>query len=226
MRYDITNEDLHQVREELETLCYEIIQPDGVPITVSLSANAGFYIVKQLQRLEQTEVLDDLDLAAYYSRNIFEAVLMLEYTVRHAPKLDPKQVVLEMMQDRLDVIDGAISLFGEHPTLREELEGSKLSIISKLANGGSKPARTPRVSQLAQLVGAKSEYAGLYKLYSKYTHPSAYLLYSSKSGEEAAASMSVFRYRSYVYAHQAINTYREVRELFGELYDTTKIPTE
>lgn len=64
-----------------------------------------------------------------------------------------------------------------------------------------------------------TQYSGLYKLYSKHTHPTAYLLFSSSANRETGSCLSVFRHRSYVYARQAIRAYEEVKHLFPELYD-------
>lgn len=216
--YSVSDAQLRELEDKVRDISYELCQPEDAPFVLSLSANIGVYISRQIQRIRALTSGDDVDLAAYFTRNIFEATLLLEYMVRHAPKIDSGQMVFEMLQDHLDIVNGAASLFQDHPELVAELEKHRESIASNTKVKSRKLKRTPRVSELAKITGATSEYIGMYKLYSKYTHPTAYLLFSSRAKNEAESLLEIFRARAHFYATQAQNTYQELMGLFKEIY--------
>ena len=129
--YSVSDAQLQKLENEVRDISLELCQPEEAPFVLSLSANIGIYISRQLLRIRPLKSVDDVDLAAYFTRNIFEATLLLEYMVRHAPKIDSGQMVLEMLQDHLDIVNGAASLFKDHPELVGELEKHRQSIASR-----------------------------------------------------------------------------------------------
>ncbi len=99
-----------------------------------------------------------------------------------------------------------------------EIEESKEKLLTGMVKESSEEKqkfnRTPNVYRLAELLGAVEEYQIFYKLYSKYTHPSAYYLLSSNTEKESDELRFVFLIQSAKYVKEIELKIKSICDIF------------
>jgi hypothetical protein len=196
---EISLEELERLQRQLTLTLIQLRVLDKLPTLVGLLMNIGGYVTTHVHRIREwgaREHIDDLDLIGYSTRCIFEANLMLKYygTFQSNPQHMYDVIRGEVDRDDFDILDSVVAfhgaaapeiqpLFGEHARRKQ-----------------SKYPRTPNFSEIATRTGAQDEYKSFYKLYSKYAHPSAYLLMADRRHVWAAYVRDVFLDRAVLYA--------------------------
>jgi len=154
-------------------------------------------------RLAAPQFKKDIFAFAWRTRNIFESVLLLAYTYSNAEFA--AQFAAQKLGDERTILDGFTSLadpsMPEVQLLRDRSE--KASRV--LAKHGFDRASPWRMDQVAASVGMKDEYAGFYKMYSKYVHPSAWGVLSEPDEYEPEPYWNVFLIQAQLHSLHAVS---------------------
>ena len=140
----------------------------------------GFAAQKILQYIAaeaesaQAALRKDIKLFAWRTRNILEGFLLLKHSTS-SPK-NAEIFVAQRIGDEQTILEGILSLAnetsGDATLINKRVDTCK----AVLAKYGFSKASPWRVDQLADSVGMKEDYAAFYKLYSKYVHPSSWVI--------------------------------------------------
>ena len=111
------------------------------------------------------------EILALSARNTFELYLRFKHILLAEQNIQAWRD--EAVTDQLQIYEGVLALESGQLTtiIREEMERVRQHAESR---GLSTSAKITRISDLASTVGLESEYAGFYKLYSKFVHPSSF----------------------------------------------------
>ena len=139
------------------------------------------------------------EILAWITRNLFELNLKLRYTLKNEESVD--RFAYELAQDQIDIMEGVLEL-SEDPDDERVKRIRKQIGYHKTAMENSKiKAKLPYPTQvLAREVDALKEYRALYKLYSKYVHPSAFLLLGDRESVQSFGYLQIFIKQSQIYA--------------------------
>ena len=117
----------------------------------------------------------DIKLFAWRTRNILEGYLLLQFNL-----LLPKNAEIfcaQRIADEMTILEGILglnpALTGDDITL---IKGRVDKCKAVLKKHGYTKANPLRVDKLAEAVGMKDDYSAFYKLYSKYVHPSSWVI--------------------------------------------------
>lgn len=193
----VSLKELKGLQSRLTHTLIQLRVQDGLSTLVGLLMNMGGYVTNHLHRLHEwgsRPDIDDLDLIGYSTRCIFEANLMLEYYGRHEPQQMYDLMRSEIDRDDFDILESVTS-FHRAPT-----EETRQIFEDYERRKQSKNPRTPSFAILAAKTGAEEEYKSFYKLYSKYAHPSAYLLMADRREVWSGYVRDIFLDRAVRYA--------------------------
>jgi hypothetical protein len=159
--------------------------------------NIGKRSAAELERLASLYP-SPIEGVAWCTRNLFELNLVLRYILK-----DPKNINVWMGQaanDEKEIIEGLLTLASstklpEIQVLRQRL--SQIDEICKLH--GIDPQRPFRMDTLAAAVGRADDYKALYKLFSKYVHPSSWLVNVPAENSRSADTLNVFLINATLY---------------------------
>lgn len=137
------------------------------------------------------------------TRNIFEVNLIVRYVL--ASEENFRAWLGQTLQDEKEYIEGALAVAEEgSEDFQARLKG-RLTELDKLASRHALDFSKPlRVSSLAKDVGGEAEYLGLYKLFSKYVHPSSLLINGWYSQKPDVAWLDIFLVKAQIYAGDAL----------------------
>lgn len=174
---EISLKELEQLQTTLTHTLIQLRVQDPLPTLVGLLMNIGTYVTTHIHRLRDWGArpdIDDLDLIGYSTRCIFEADLMLQYYGQHQPQQMYDRMKGEIDRDDFDILESVVAYH------RSPAQETRQLFTDHARRKQSKHPRTPNFLELATRTGAEDEYRGFYKLYSKYAHPSAYLLFADR----------------------------------------------
>jgi hypothetical protein len=137
------------------------------------------------------------------TRNIFETNLIIRHVLASDDSF--RAWLGQALQDEKDYIEGALAFAEQGSEEFQSLLRARLTSLNELALKHeldfSKPFRVP---SLAKEVGMEDEYIGLYKLFSKYVHPSSLLINRWYSQKPDLSWLDVFLVKAQMYAGDAI----------------------
>jgi hypothetical protein len=122
----------------------------------------------------QTALRKDIKLFAWRTRNILEGFLLLKHSVS-SPK-NAEIFLAQRIGDEQTILEGILGLAHEASGDATPIKDRVAKCKAVLAKHGFSKASPWRVDQLADAVGMKEDYAAFYKLYSKYVHPSSWVI--------------------------------------------------
>jgi len=138
------------------------------------------------------------------TRNIFEVNLIIRYVL--GSEANFRAWLGQTLQDEKEYIEGVLAVAEEGSEESLAQLQARLAELGKLALRHqlefSKPFRVP---SLAKDVGSESEYIGLYKLFSKYVHPSSLLINGWYSQKPDVSWLDVFLVKAQIYAGDSIH---------------------
>ena len=138
----------------------------------------GYKALQEVRRVV-THLEDEIEQLAWSVRNLHEIDLILRYVLQSEANL--KHWVGQMLADEKEIVEGFLVL--------EDVISSEQSIQFKerlkrleevCARLGLTMQRPWRIDQLAKATNRQKEYRNLYKFYSKFVHPSSWLVNGRK----------------------------------------------
>jgi hypothetical protein len=161
--------------------------------------NFCLYVAAELRRLATMFPADVAGLA-WVTRNLFEANLTVRYVIQSEQNL--REWLGQSLRDEKDFIEGILAFAEDQPEDRNKGQLRKrLQALSDMAERhGLEFARPYRVDTLARDVGEYEEYIGLFKLLSKYVHPSSLLVNTPAARGHEDEWANLFLIKAQVYA--------------------------
>jgi len=129
-------------------------------------------------------------------RNIFELVLTVKYY--ETTEDDAHAFLLQADVDKILIHEGILEWLRvtdpNSPMIRN------LNHLTTSKQQGVKPPPRPTVRQMAEKVNMTVEYDGFYKFYSKYIHPSAWIINKPIEELESPGYREILVMQSFIYA--------------------------
>jgi len=150
-----------------------------------------------------------IEVIGFISRSLFELSLITRYVLMSEENLI--QFVAESAVDKVQLLEGLLETgdiaYKEDVELIKE-EIAKLKTTPEKFNFPSKKPNS--IKTIARIVDSELEYKALYKLFSKYVHPSSF---SINLGSEALMSEDRLRHTFLAFAlTYAVVTFQQIRE--------------
>jgi len=154
--------------------------------------------ITELQRIGKNTL--DNEAVAHAARNMFELNMIYRYTNINTDNL--KEWLGNKCQDEIDILEGVLKLSQNLDSDNERILKERLSHIRLTAEKHSiKVSKQLTTKALADKVGLATEYDGLFKLYSKFVHPTSWLI-NSKDEEVTSfeyKTILLIQFQTYLY---------------------------
>jgi hypothetical protein len=174
------------------------------------------YIRKMLERL-QLHLNDEADIVAWISRNLMELHFMLNYAYSSCERYD--ELIKEQLKD-LNEIEKIICPEGTpsnnvqdkvktfHSDMEKFWECIRQYGVERNELKSPKPA-----FKFAEGAGLEDEYRRLWKIHSKYVHPTSYLLFGKKSFVYGGEARQLFWLSAQYYAARNLRDFHRMIEV-------------
>jgi len=155
------------------------------------------YASAQLRRLASLYSAG-IEFHAWTARNLFEACLLCEYLLSDPPRA--KEFIAQKASDELRINEGFISLSADPNDLNLQPVIERNEHIRRaLAKHSLPETRDWQVKFLAKETNNEAEYEAFFKLYSKYVHPSAWLVLAAPNETDKPEHRNVFLVQAQYY---------------------------
>ena len=152
-------------------------------------------IERQIKFIEEP-----IEISAWIARNLFECYLMASYITSNPEKA--KEFFVQKATDELEIYEGLLSLNKINNTktdeapIRQRMEKIRTVIKKHDLIEGSYWT----VGMLAKQTGNREEYDAFFKLYSKYVHPTSWLINGQRNEYDSPTYRNIFWLQSQYYA--------------------------
>jgi hypothetical protein len=138
-------------------------------------ANIAQHSLIQVVRLKKWWVDERSDALAWLSRNLFELDTATRFVLQSDTNL--KRYVVERVRDERDILERHLKLAMDDLAEGVQSLTDRIAYLnSKVASFGLQIQPILSTQKMTALVGVSDEYESFYKFYSKYAHPSSYLV--------------------------------------------------
>jgi len=147
---------------------------------------------------------DNISGLAWLTRNLFETNLIIRHVLTSESNF--LEWLGQALQDEKDVIDGLLSLSTDSRTSPAETQRRvRLAELQDMAHRHVLKFSKPfRISEIAKPLDLLEEYNSLYKLFSKYVHPSSLLINCWHRQTPDANRTNIFLTKSQTYSGDSI----------------------
>lgn len=190
---------LQSLADQAQALASRINElPDRSDRSVALR-NFCLYAAGELRRLA-TMYPSDVAGLAWVTRNLFEAKLTVQYIVQSEENL--REWLGQSLRDEKDFIEGILAFAEDQPEdMNKSQLRKRLHVLSDMARRHRLEFAKPyRVDALAKAAGEVEEYIGLFKLLSKYVHPTSLLVNTPAARGQEDEWANLFLIKAQVYA--------------------------
>lgn len=121
-----------------------------------------------------------IEYSAISARNLFECYLLVAYIIKNPVKAE--EFLSQKAYEELEINEGFLSLKTANTSEAtiKQIQDRMDYIRELMKNHGLTPSKNWTVSYLAEQTNNKLEYKAFFKLYSKYVHPSSWIVNSLK----------------------------------------------
>ena len=128
---------------------------------------------------------------AWSARNIFEINLIIRHIGRSAENMN--RWLGQLLGDEKQILQGFLTLStaSDSPE-KQQLQGRLVDLDALSARHNIQPSGPFNIKAIAEQEQLVDEYTGLYKLFSKYVHPSSWLINSSAESVNSKEYMNIF----------------------------------
>jgi hypothetical protein len=173
--------------------------------------NLGRETALQLERLA-ANYPDSIEAVAWCTRSLFEINLVVRYIV--LSESNCRQWIGQIPGDETQMLEGFISLSSDKNSPEVVVMRDRLGEIDEICRRhGFDSAKPFRMDKIAAATGRSDEYQGLYKLFSKFVHPSAWLVNSPDDKRQSPQYLNIFLIHAQLYGG---DTYGRLREWFQQ----------
>ncbi len=197
------------VKENLDKIVRLIIDqaqqiaPDDKDDVVSeIIRRTSLYAALQLRMM--IDLYDHpIECIAWISRNLFEMNLIIEYSLKFPDKA--KDFGLQKGSDEKEILEGVLSLDAGGSrdnviTLQERIS----HINNVLKKYGKNDSKHFPVKGMADQVGMEDDYNAFFKLYSKYVHPTSWLIFATEEEKANETYKNTFLIQAQYYSSRIL----------------------
>jgi hypothetical protein len=162
--------------------------------------------INEIQRIRINELSNDT--LALSTRNVFELNLIYQYTCLSEENL--KEWIGNKAKDEIEILEGMLKLSqnpnsDEEKVVKERID--KITTTAEKKNLEIKKQLSTKV--IAEKVGLVAEYDSLFKLYSKFIHPTSYLINSAPSEINSLQYKNIFLIQFQIYLYDLESRLRD-----------------
>jgi len=144
-----------------------------------------------------------IECIAWISRNLFEMNLIIEYSMQYPEKA--KKFALQKGSDEKEILEGILTLSStksrDSIAPLEERIGHLEGVLRKY---GEETLKHFPVAEMARKVGMEDEYNAFFKLYSKYVHPTAWLIFAREDEKANIVYKNTFLRQAQYYSSRIL----------------------
>lgn len=197
------NEELKRIVAELNEEALKLQINDSTDYRIIALRNLSSYTSKLLDRLitNQNAPIEHLALSA---RNLFECYLLTAYIVDDPARA--KELISQKSFDEREINEGFLSLTTANASeISIKMIKDRIEYINNLMkNSGLIPSKHWTVRDLAQKTNNKEEYDGFFKLYSKYVHPSSWIVNSHEEEYDNPVFKHIFFSQGQIFTRRIV----------------------
>lgn len=184
------SEHFHKLSGTVAALAREIgvrTERSNASIAYANIANRTATELSRLARLYPSEI----EGAAWCARNIFERNLVLRYISRRSENFN--RWMGQFAGDEKQIIEGFLTLSADSNLPERKVLQDRLDAIKTITTKHNIQTSGPfNIKAIADEEGLSDEYVGLYKLFSKYVHPSSWLVNASSESVQSKEYVNIF----------------------------------
>lgn len=146
---------------------------------------------------------------AFSARNLFECYLLIAYIISDPSKA--KEYLSQKAYEELEISEGFLSLTTANTSETSmKLIRDRMDYVKQLMKKHElTPSKSWHVSYLAEKTNNKLEYKAFFKLYSKYVHPSSWIVNTNDNEYNNPVFRNIFFLQGQLYAKQIIKLISE-----------------
>jgi len=199
---DDVNTNLRKVILELNEQTSVLVQKERHDYTLFALRALVSYTGTLFERLISHKGFP-IEYSAISARNLFETYLLVDYITSEPAK--GKEFLSQKSFDELEINEGFLALEtaaseGSIKAIRERIDYIK----RLMKENNFKPSKYWTVSYLAQQTNNKVEYDAFFKLYSKYIHPSSWIVNSFNNEYDNPVFRNIFFSQGHIFANRII----------------------
>lgn len=197
------NEELKRIVAELNEEASKLKVNDETDYRIVALRGLSSYTSILFDRLisNQNTHIEHLALS---SRNLFECYLLIAYIIENPARA--KEFISQKAFDEKEINEGFLSL----PTTNTADASKKMlqdridNVNELMKNHRLTPSKHWTVRDLAVKTGNKEEFDGFFKLYSKYVHPSAWMVNSHEEEYDNPVFKNIFFSQGQIFTRRIV----------------------
>ena len=153
-----------------------------------------------------------IECIAWISRNLFEMNLIIEYSIQFPEKA--KEFALQKGSGEKEILEGILTLnYAESRDSIVPLQGRIDHLEGVPKKYGKNNLKYFTVAEMARKVGMEDEYNAFFKLYSKYVHPSAWLIFAAEEEKANITYKNTFLLQAQYYSSRILKICEDWQKL-------------
>lgn len=212
--FDDVSKSVSIICDSLDKLTHEMHKENDRDLSLyNLAINASFEVKQIIKIIQKYSESPEVKNIAWRTRNIFEINLIIRYILQSKENLDCWMG--QFAYDEIQILEGYLELAENksHPSLKI-IKGRLDKIKNICEKHRIEPKKFLHISELAKKTGVYDEYKSLYKLYSKYAHPSSWIINASFEKVNSIEYLNMLLINVQKYAW---DLYRRISETVGLL---------
>ena len=195
-------ENLDKIVRLIIDQAQHITPEDRYDVVSEIVRRTSLYAALQLRMM--IDLYDyPLECIAWISRNLFEMNLIIEYSMKFPDKA--KDFVLQKGSDEKDILEGMKLLYSGGSrdniiTLQERID----HINQTLKKHGKNNSKHFSIKHMADKVDMEDDYNAFFKLYSKYVHPTSWLIFATEEEKATETYKNTFRIQAQYYSSRIL----------------------
>ena len=157
-----------------------------------------------------TSLTGPTELLGFITRSLFELNLITRYVLMNEENL--KRFVAQTAEDKIKILEGILEFRKDSSEENAKILEDEINRVKTLKQKHNltsiKPLPTFR--NIARIVGLEKEYKALYKLFSKYVHPTPYIINGSPREIHSNEVRNIFLIHAQLYAGDTFQRIKEV----------------
>lgn len=193
------NAKLHEIVLQLNGKVSNLNEKEGLDFVLISMRNLTNYTSILFERLISYQQ-SPIEFCAISARNLFECYLLVAFILADPSKA--KEFIGQKASDELEIGEGFLSITkpGTQEVAIKSIQ-DRMSSVKKLMRQNEIPIEKYwTVSSLAKQTNNKVEYEAFFKLYSKYIHPSSWIVNSASNEYDNPVFRNIFLLQGQHYA--------------------------
>ena len=173
-------------------------------VLYNLLAKTRLYLYCLIKSLnEPTEQL------GFITRSLFELNLITRYVLMNEKNL--KRFIAQTGEDKIEILEGILKFREDSSEENVKIIKEEINRINTLKQkyGLTSIESLPSFKDIAHIVGLEKEYKALYKLFSKYVHPTPYIINGSYEEIHSNEVRNIFLICAQLYAWDIFQRIKE-----------------